>query len=98
METTTTHALIVRYRRGADAVDDAVAHLTDEQLDRAAPDGGWSARKVVHHLADSEMTSAIRLRRLLVEDDARIDGYDENAFAATLFYDDRPVEASLRAM
>jgi len=30
--------------------------------------GKWSAREIVHHLADSEMTSAIRLRRLIAEE------------------------------
>jgi hypothetical protein len=50
----------------------------------------------VHHLADSEMTSAIRLRLLVVEDRPTIKGYDQEAFARKLFYD-RPVEASLEA-
>jgi hypothetical protein len=62
-----------------------------------AADGGWTARQVVHHLADSEMTSAIRLRRLLAEDDPVIAGYDEETFAKVLRYD-RPVDASLRAL
>jgi DinB superfamily len=51
----------------------------------------------VHHLADSEMTSAIRLRRLIAEDEPTIVGYDEAEFARRLFYD-RPIEASLEAL
>ena len=31
----------------------------------------WTAREIVHHLADSEMTSAVRLRLLVAEDHAR---------------------------
>jgi hypothetical protein len=50
----------------------------------------------VHHLADSEMTSAIRLRRLVVEDNPVIVGYDQEEFARRLYYD-RPVTASLDA-
>jgi hypothetical protein len=42
------------------------------------------------------MISAIRLRRLIVEDEPVIQGYDEAQFARVLFYD-RPVEASLAA-
>ena len=58
---------------------------------------GWTAREVVHHLADSEMTSAIRLRRLLAEDRPVINGYDEETFARVLGYAERPIEAALDA-
>ena len=42
---------------------------TEDDLDAlpAAPDT-WTARMVVHHLADSEMMSAMRLRRLIAEE------------------------------
>jgi hypothetical protein len=50
----------------------------------------------VHHLADSEMTSAIRLRLLVATDNPRIVGYDQEQFARRLHYD-RPIEASLDA-
>ena len=93
--------LLRRYRQGPDAVRAALDGLTDADLDQPAaddPEHGWTARQVVHHLADSEMTSAIRLRRLLAEDAPRIDAYDENAFARRLHYDDRPIAASLDAM
>ena len=53
---------------------------------------------VVHHLADSEMMSAMRLRRLIAEDDPVIQGYDEPLFARQLFYDDRPIEPALAAL
>ena len=33
------------------AVTDALADITDAELDRPAPDGGWTAREVAHHLA-----------------------------------------------
>jgi len=89
--------LIARYREGPAVVTGAVAGLTGDQLDAREGGTGWSPREIVHHLADSEMTSAIRLRRLLAEERPRIDGYDEEQFARVLFYD-RPIEASLRAV
>jgi hypothetical protein len=49
-------------------------------------------------MADSEMTSAIRLRRLLAEDEPTISGYDEEEFARRLFYGERPIDASLEAV
>ena len=93
--------LLRRYLDGTNAVRKAVEGLTDAQLDQPAADdpaSGWTARQIVHHLADSEMTSAIRLRRVLAEDDAHIASYDENAFARRLHYDTRPIANSLDAM
>ena len=90
-------SLVARYRAGVDAVHAALAPLSDSDLDRPASDGGWTARMVVHHLADSEMTSAVRLRRLLAEPNAEIVGYDEEEFARRLWYDQRPIAASLKA-
>ena len=89
--------LINKYRAGVDAVIKAVNGLNESSLDSHAAEGEWTPREIVHHLADSEMTSAIRLRRLLAEDSPRIDGYDEEEFARRLHYD-RPIENSLAAL
>jgi hypothetical protein len=88
--------LIRRYRDGHRAVVDALNGLADEELDRSAS-GEWTPRMIAHHLADSEMMSAIRLRRLITEDHPVIHGYDEVEFARKLT-SDRPIEASLEAM
>ncbi|MBA4181450.1 MAG: hypothetical protein C0506_12740 [Anaerolinea sp.] len=97
MELPTRNALLRRYQDGHAAVVEALAAITPAELDaRPAPDD-WTAREVVHHLADSEMTSAIRLRRLLAEDNPEIVGYDEDRFRRKLRYDTRPIEASLEA-
>ena len=40
-------------------------------------DEGWSPRMVVHHLADSESNSYVRLRKLLAEDRPIVQCYDE---------------------
>ncbi|CAN5660360.1 putative metal-dependent hydrolase [soil metagenome] len=89
--------LIARYRDGHRVVEDALQGITPDELDAQSTPGEWSACQVVHHLADSEMTSAIRLRRLIAENDPQIDGYDEEGFAERLHYD-RPIEASLDAL
>jgi hypothetical protein len=86
--------LIERYRAGVDEVEAALAGADDPELDAVPPDGGWTARMVIHHLADSESNSYVRVRTLLAEDDAFIRGYDEERFAERLHYD-RPTEASL---
>jgi len=88
--------LISRYRDGHRAVMKALDGLREDELDRSASDE-WTPRTIAHHLADSEMTSAIRLRRLIAEDNPVITGYDEVQFANKLTTD-RPIEASLEAM
>jgi hypothetical protein len=89
-------ALIRQYKDGVRVVAEAFQGVTDEELDRSAS-GEWTPRMIAHHLADSEMTSAIRLRRLIAEEHPVIVGYDEVQFASKLT-SDRPVEPSLQAM
>jgi hypothetical protein len=88
--------LITQYNDGYRVVAEALAGATDEQLDARPAPGKWSAREVVHHLADSEMTAASRLRLLVATDRPQILGYDQDQFAQKLFYD-RPIAASLDA-
>jgi hypothetical protein len=97
MDSANRQTLIERYRDGHRVVVEALEGITEAELDAHPAADEWSARAVVHHLADSETTSAIRLRRLLAEDRPAIDGYDEMEFARRLHYD-RPVEASLEVL
>ncbi|MFN2545137.1 MAG: DinB family protein [Actinomycetota bacterium] len=94
----TREDLVQRYREGPGIVEQAVAGLSDEELDRRPADGGWSPREVVNHLADSEMTSAIRVRKLLAEDSPTLQGYDEEEFARRLYYAVRPIGPSLATL
>jgi hypothetical protein len=92
-------ALVELYRDGHRVVTEALAGTTAADLDAQPSDPDeWTPRMVVHHLADSEMMSATRLRRLIAEDDPVIQGYDEPLFARRLFYDDRPIEPALAAL
>jgi hypothetical protein len=89
--------LIEQYEQGADVVEATWASLGEEERDRRPAPGEWTAREICHHLADSETTSYVRLRRLLAEDDPEIVGYDQDRFARVLRYD-RPVETSLAVL
>lgn len=98
MDASRRRELVDRYRAGPAVIAAAVAGLDDAALDTRPPDGGWTPREVVHHTADSEMTSAIRLRRLIAEDDPLIVGYDGDEFARRLHYADRPIGPALDAI
>ena len=92
----TRKQLIDRYKAGYQVVADALAGATDAELDAHPAPGKWSAREIVHHLADSEMTAAIRLRLLIATERPQIVGFDQEEFARRLYYD-RSIEASVEA-
>ena len=88
--------LIAKYKDGYREVAAALEGASDKELDARPAPGTWTAREIVHHLADSEMTAAIRLRLLVAEENAAIRSYDEKAFAIRLHYN-RPIVNSLLA-
>ena len=89
--------LIARYREGFEEVSRSLEGISDADL-RARPiPGKWTACEIVQHLADSEMNGAIRLRKLLTEDDPQIQGYDQEVFAARLRYNERDITPALEA-
>ncbi|HEY1766912.1 MAG TPA: bacillithiol transferase BstA [Terracidiphilus sp.] len=73
---------------------EAVSGLSEAQLDTPYREGGWTARQVVHHLADSHANSYIRFKLALTEDWPTIKPYDEAAWARLA--DSRlPIDGSL---
>ncbi len=89
-------ALIDQYEDGFQAITAALEGITDVELEAREAPGEWSPREIVHHLADSEMTAAIRLRLLIAQDAPTLLGYDQEAFVSRLF-PERPIEPSLAA-
>jgi len=85
--------LIEKYKDGHRVVTEALKGLEDRDFDIRLP-GKWSIREIVHHLADSEMLAAVRLRRLVAEDRPGIRATDVGGYVRRLFYD-RPVQTSL---
>jgi len=86
-----------KYQEGTDYFEKLVKSLKPSDLDTKAP-GEWSARQIVHHMADSEAQSYARLRRLLAEPEGSvIQGYDEGAWAESknLGYEDLDIANSI---
>ena len=61
---------------------EAVAGLSDAQLDTPYRPEGWTVRQVVHHVADSHMNGLIRVKLALTEETPTIKPYDENSWSA----------------
>ena len=89
--------MIATYKDGYEEVVQSLKDFPEQSLTAHPIDGKWSAAEIVHHLADSETTSALRLRRLLVEEHPLIQGYDQDAFAARLNYNHRDIAPALDA-
>ena len=59
----------------------ALAALPAARLDTRYREGGWTARQVVHHVADSHMNAYIRFRLALTENEPTIKPYAEDRWA-----------------
>lgn len=88
---------IEEYDNATKELTKVVAVLSDKQLD-FTPEGEWSVRWIIHHLADAEANAYVRLRRLLAEPaPIELQAFDEVAWAKKLRYG-RPIHASLKAI
>ena len=91
-----TERLIDDYAAGPGRLRQAVAGMTDEQLDAKPIPGKWSTRQVVCHVADFEPIYADRMKRVIAEDEPTFFGGDPDVFAARLAYEDRDVDEEIR--
>ena len=89
--------LMLQYRKGHAAVVSSLAGITEAELDERPSADAWTAREIVHHLADSETNSYIRLRKILAEDNTTLIAYDEAEWARRLHYG-RAIEPSLAVL
>jgi hypothetical protein len=80
--------LLERYRRGAELLAIATTGAAGLELD-FKPDGKWSVRQIVCHLADTEAVCAMRFRQVIAEDNPSLPGFDGDKWANSLDYDKR---------
>lgn len=90
--------LIEEYVAGPQKLRDAVAGMTDDQLNAKPVPGRWSTRQVICHVTDCEIVYADRMKRVLVEDNPPMLNLDPDAFVAELAYDQRDVEEELQVI
>lgn len=77
---------------------EAVAGMTEAQLETPYREGGWTIRQLVHHVADSHTHSYIRCKFALSMDNPTIMPYDEAIWATFEDASHAPVEWSLRLL
>jgi hypothetical protein len=70
--------------------------LGPEGLARPYAPGKWTGAQVLAHLADAEMAIGFRIRQILAEDNHRIQGFDEGAWARR--YDNVDADVALQSL
>lgn len=88
-------ALLERYRRGAELLAVVLTGVFGEEEDFALAPGKWSVRQIVAHLADAELDSALRFRRVIAEENPTLIAMNQDAWTANLDYARRKPKQSL---
>jgi hypothetical protein len=91
----TLREMIDAYLAGPQALRQAVAGMSREQLLARPVPGKWSTLEVICHLADFEPILADRMKRIIAEDRPTLLGADEKRFAAALAYHERDAAEEL---
>lgn len=78
-----------------DRLREAVDGLDGQALRRPEAPGKWSILEVAAHLADSELVYGYRMRLILAEDTPAIPGYDQDAWASKLRYNEADLDLLL---
>jgi hypothetical protein len=61
--------------------------LSPAELTATPVPGKWSLQTLVAHVVDSDLIATHRMKRIIAEDNPLLIAYDEDKFAANLFYD-----------
>lgn len=81
-----------------DVIVSEVTGLDDAVLRKPEAPGKWSIMQVVQHLADTELVYGYRVRMILTHDRPAIQGYDQDAWARELEYNDVSLRDALEQL
>jgi DinB superfamily len=74
-------------RETPSALPRVIEALSPGQLRQAERPGKWSIGQILHHLADSELVWAWRMRLIIAHERPPLTGYDQDLWADRLQYD-----------
>ena len=75
------HEYLLQIERLPLALEATLHGLTEEQLDVAVEEGGWSVRQLVHHMADVQAHGYASMKAVVVEDRPALNGRVTPAWA-----------------
>ncbi|MFZ5825961.1 MAG: DinB family protein [Bacillota bacterium] len=93
----TDEQVIERFASAPARLEEALAGLTEAQLDLVRAPGKWSIRQTVHHMTDSDASSLGRILMALAEPgrDFKSNPYNQDHWVEGLDSAHRPVETSV---
>jgi ribosomal protein S18 acetylase RimI-like enzyme/uncharacterized damage-inducible protein DinB len=93
------HAQRVQRLRGLpQLLRTSLDRLPLEKLDVAPRPGAWTARQIVHHIADGHQVMSARVRLILTEDRPEVKTFEENDWAELADAKSAPIEESLQIL
>jgi len=98
MDRTTREKMIAQLDELPGLVETTVSGTKEAVLDAPFRPGGWTARQLVHHLADSHMNAFIRFRLALTEDQPTVKPYNQDAWSALPDSVSLPIDSSLAVL
>ncbi|HEY6147876.1 MAG TPA: DinB family protein [Thermoanaerobaculia bacterium] len=84
--TSSTERLLDVYREAPARLARALDGVGEEDVRVRAIPGKWAIQEIVLHVADSELTGAVRIRKVLAEIRPELPGYNQELFATGLDY------------
>ena len=79
-------------------LEQLVTGVPDAKLNKTYGVGKWTARQVIHHLADSHLHAFIRTRFIATVDHPTIQPYDQEAWAQVADASTGPIAPSLQIL
>jgi hypothetical protein len=89
-------ALIAKIEALPGLLESTLAGVPEPALLQPYREGGWNARQVVHHLADSHMSAFLRAKKVVNEENPTLQPYDQDVWAAQADGSTGPLEPSLQ--
>ena len=96
MDRDAINAYIEEYGRGFDLLTIVLAKIPREAWSFRPEPKEWSVHEIIIHMADSESMSALRARKLIVEPNSTLMGYEEAKWAGALNYKEQNVDDALK--
>ena len=87
--------LLEKFRRGPELLATIMTGVFGEEEDFIPAPGKWSIRQIMAHLADAELVGGHRFRQVIAEDNPIMIGYDQEAWARRLGYENRKPKNAL---
>ena len=79
-------------------IDEVLAGIEENVLERRPREGAWSVKEVLGHLGDSEWVYGYRMRMMLSHDGPEIAGYDQDLMVAGMAHNQRPLSMLLEEL